>query len=252
MYAYVGSWQAGTSANLINNDNATVEGEAGHSVTFGGGSSYYYPTDGELVNFFGFAPQGTESTAAGSDTAPFVEINMTGQEDIMHATTTASLESSVSTPPVFNFAHKLTQLQFTFKAGDNYPATGYSVISLTVNNQPTLATMNVGSGALTFDGSANMQALSTANQSAGITITADPGTNANSPIMTQIANTFYLTIIVKTSGGESVTYNNVPVNLTTEAGNAYMITLTFNPTGINATATVADWIQGTPVDVSVS
>lgn len=252
VYAYTGSWQAGASANLINNDQATVSGTGLHPITFGSGASYYYPTNGSLVNFFGFAPRATETTAAGAGTAPVVQFDITGQEDIMYATATGTVMTSAVTPPVFNFTHKLTQLQFTFKAGTNYPTTGYSVVSLTVNSQSNSATMNVGTGLLTFSGSANFQALSAANQSAGISITSD-GTNANSPVMTQALTSYLLTVIVKPSGGGSnVTYSNIPVSLVTLPGSAHMITLTFNATSITINATVADWLTGAGIGVPVS
>lgn len=250
IYAYNLAWKSGATANLINNDNATVLGAAGHNINFAGGP-YYYPTDGTLVNFFAYAPSGTETTPAGVGTSPTVNISMTGQEDIMWASATGSKVGSVLTPPVFNFQHKLTQLQFTFQSGANYPASGNSVVSLTVNSQPNAASMVVGTGAVTFGGSANMQALSTANQTAGIGITT-AGTNANSPVMTQTALSYSLTIVVKPAGGGSnVTYSNVPVTLTTLAGSAHMITLTFSATGITATATVTDWATGTGGSVSV-
>lgn len=73
IYAYNGAWKAGTSGNVINNDQANVLGAAGHNVTFGGGP-YYYPTDGSVLNFFAFAPRGTEATAAGAGTSPVVTL----------------------------------------------------------------------------------------------------------------------------------------------------------------------------------
>lgn len=246
IYARGSAWLAGTSANVINNDNSTVSGSAGHAVTFGSGP-YYYPADGSTVNFYAFAPQGTEKTAAAAGASPVVTINMTGQEDVMWASSTGSkVGSAPATNPVFSFAHKLTQLQFTFVAGTAFPTTS-KVVSLTINAQPSSADMNVESGTCTFSGSAAMQALSTANQSAGIAITATPGTNANSPIMTNVAvgaTPYSATIVVKPASGSNVTYTNVPITVTPVIGSAHMITLTFSETAITATASVADWVTG--------
>lgn len=251
IYAHNGGWKAGTNANLINNDKATVSGEEGHDITFGSGT-YYYPADGSLVNFFGFAPRATETKEAGTGTAPTVSFSMTGQEDIMHATAVGSKAGSILTTPEFNFTHKLTQLQFAFKSGANYPATGYSVVSLTVNSQPNEATMDVGTGVLIFSGSADMQALSDNDQTTGIAIVADPGSNTYSPVMTEPAVTYNLTVVVRPASGPDVTYSNISVLMTAVAGTANAITLTFTPTGITATASVADWLPGASVTVPVS
>lgn len=177
---------------------------------------------------------------------------MTGQKDIMWATSTGRKDgSSAAIPPILNFQHQLTQLQFTFKSATNYPAPGNSVVSLTVNNQPALATMTVESGTSTFSGSAAMQALSSTNQTNGIAITTN-GTDASSPVMTNTGSAYSLNITVKPAGGGSnVTYSNVPVSLTTQAGKAHMITLTFTATAVTASATVADWLTGTGGTVTV-
>lgn len=245
VYAYNSEldWQA---SNLINNDNASVAGAAGHAVSFASGP-YYYPSGGETVNFYAYAPYGTETTAAEAGTAPEVTISLTGQQDVMYATSTGHKSgSSAAMSPVLSFAHKLTQLQFTFQSGENYPASGNSVVSLLVKAQPSSLVLNVGDGTFTTSGPADMQALSTANQTAGIEITGD-GTNANSPVMTTTASgaTAYTLDIVVKSGSSTVTYAGVPVNIATATGSAHMITLTFNGTSITASATVADWATGT-------
>ncbi|WP_165026389.1 fimbrillin family protein [Dysgonomonas sp. ZJ279] len=249
IYAYKSAWLAG-SVNVINNDSATVAGAAGHNITFAHGP-YYYPADGTTLNFFAFSPQAAESTAAGAGTSPVVTHTITGQEDVMWTSSTGSkVGSAPATAPVLNFAHKLTQLQFTFQSDTTYPASGNSVTSLTVNAQPNTVLMNVETGVCTFSGSMAMQALSTANQSSGIGITT-AGANANSPVMTNAGTSYSLTIIVKPAGSPAVTYTNVPVTLTTTAGSAHMITLKFTETAVTATATVAAWVTGTGGNVTV-
>lgn len=248
IYAKNGAWVAGPSASLIlvNND-ATVAAAGSHDITFTGGP-YYYPSDGSTVDFYAYAPHATELTASGAGTSPVVEITIDGHEDVMWATATGSKAgSAAATNPVVNFAHKLTQLQFTFTSGTGYPASGNKVVSLLVKNQPTKVDMTIQSGTCSFSGSADMQALSTANQTAGIDIVT-AGTDAASPIMTQPktgANAYLLDIVVKpASGGSNVTYSNVPVTVTAVEGSAHMITITFSGTAITATATVANWLTG--------
>lgn len=246
IYARGSDWLAGSTANWINNDSATVAGAAGHAITFAHGP-YYYPTDGSTLNFFAFSPQAAETTAATAGGSPVVTHNITGQQDVMWATSTGyKVGSAAATNPVLAFNHQLTQLQFTFKAGTGFPASGDSVVSLLVKAQPTTVAMTVETGACVFSGSADMQALS-----GNVAITA-LGTNANSPVMTNIsAGTYLLDIEVKPTVGANVTYSGVPVTLTSVIGSAHMITLTFNATTVTATATVVDWVTGASVDSPV-
>lgn len=257
IYAYKGTdWSATT--NLINNDAATVSGtnvtNQRHAITFGSGP-YYYPSDGSTVHAFAFAPRGTESLAAGAGTSPVVDIAMSGHDDVMWASGTGyKIGSAAAVAPELNFAHKLTQLQFRFLAGVNYPANNL-VKSLTVNAQPSVAHMTVGTGECTFSGSVAMEALSAASQSSGISISATPGTNANSPVMTKTVSgsgAYSLTIVVKQGNGNpDVTYVNVPIDLSAVTGESHMITLEFTEAAITATATVADWITGSGASITL-
>lgn len=250
IYAYNSAWKAG-STNVINNDNATVAGAAGHSITFDGGP-YYYPSDGTTVSFFAFSPQATETTAATTGTSPVVTHTITGQQDVMWASATGSKSgSAAAVNPIINFQHVLTQLQFIFKSDITYPATGNTVVSLTVKAQPTLVRMVVGTGVCTFATNADMPVFTATTLPAGVNI-ATAGTNANSPIMTSAAASYLFDIVIKpASGAPNVTYSNVPLTLTTVAGSAHQITFTFFETVVTATSTVANWIAGTGGSVSV-
>ena len=79
VYVYNTGWVEGSSANVINNDQATVAGTDEHAITFGSGP-YYYPADGSTLSFFAFSPQGTETIEADDGTPPFVNISINGQE----------------------------------------------------------------------------------------------------------------------------------------------------------------------------
>lgn len=250
VYAYNSAWKAG-STNVINNDNATVAGAAGHSITFGSGP-YYYPSDGATITFFAFSPQATETTAALAGTSPVVTHTITGQEDVMWATSTGhKIGSASAVNPVMNFQHILTQLQFVFKSDATYPATGNTVVSLTVKAQPTRVNMVVGTGVCTFASNADMPVFTATTLPAGVNI-ATAGVNANSPVMTSAAGSYLFDIVIKpASGAANVTYSNVPLTLTTVAGSAHQITFTFFETSVIASATVANWIAGTGGSVSV-
>lgn len=252
VYAYDTTlgWKAGASnsstpgtPNLINNDPATVSASAGHPVSFGTGP-YYFPSGGENVSFYAYAPYGTETTPATNGGAPSVTIALDGGQDVMYATATGNKSgSAAATQPSFRFTHKLAQLQFTFKSGTNYPASGNSVTSLRVKAQPSSLVMNMGTGSVITSGSADIQALSVANQTSGIVITS-AGTNANSPVMTTAASgatAYLLDITVKTGSGGTVNYTNVPVSMTSAAGSAHMITVTFTQAAANPTVSAGTW-----------
>lgn len=250
VYAYNSAWKAG-STNVINNDNSTVAGAASHDITFDSGP-YYYPSDGTTVSFFAFAPQATETTAATAGTSPIVTHTITGKQDVMWASATGYKSGSAdAVHPQLNFQHVLTQLQFIFKSDATYPATGNTVVSLTVKAQPTLVNMVVGTGVCTFATNADMPAFTATTLPSGVNI-ATAGTNANSPIMTSAASSYLFDIVVKpATGAPNVTYSNVSLTLTTVAGSAHQITFTFSETVVTATATVANWIAGTGGAVSV-
>lgn len=251
VYAYNSSWLAGSSANFLNNNNATVAGTPStHPVTLASGP-YYFPTDGSVLNFFAFSPQGTEFTAAGVGTSPVVTFPINGQDDVLWASATGNKTAgSPAVQPVFVFAHRLSQLQFMFTSVSPYPATGNKVVSLKILAQPTTVNMTVETGICAFSGTAPMEALSSANQIAGINIVT-AGTNANSPIMTAPGTTYSLTVVVQPASGANITYANVPLTLTTVAGSAHMVTLNFSLTAISATATVTDWVNGASGSVSI-
>ncbi|WP_459783353.1 fimbrillin family protein [Bacteroides rodentium] len=136
---------------------------------------------------------------------------------------------------VFTFNHLLTQLQFTFKAGAGFPATGKTVTSITIKNQQTPASLNINDGTVSYNPTG-----------AGITLTgsyaisADPGTTATVYPMVKSGATSVVMDIV--AGG--VTYPNVTVNLNTETGKAHNIILTFTPKGITVSAIVTPWVTG--------
>lgn len=252
VYAYDTAlgWKAGTSnsstpgtPNLINNDNATVSASANHSVSFNTGP-YYFPSGGQNVNFYAYAPYGTETTPATNGGAPSVTIALNGQQDVMYATATGrKTGSAIMVQPSFNFTHKLTQLQFIFKSGTNYPTSGNAVTSLNVKAQPNSLVMNIGTGSIVTSGSADIQALTVANQTSGIAITS-AGTNANSPVITTTssgASAYLLDITVKVGSTGTVNYTNVPVSMTSVAGSAHMITITFTQAAANLTVSAGTW-----------
>ncbi len=198
------------------------------SATFSLTPAQYYPADGSTVHIKGYYPQGTLS----GNTVTFSETD--GSNDVM-ISGEASGNKTTGGALAFTFNHLLTQLQFTFKAGTGFPATGKTVTSITLKNQQTPASLNINDGTVSYNPAG-----------AGITFTgsyaisADPGTTATIYPMVKSGATNVVMDIV--AGG--VTYPNVTVNLNTETGKAHNIILTFTPKGIIVSAIVTPWVTG--------
>ena len=196
------------------------------SATFSLTPAQYYPADGSTVHIKGYYPQGTLS----GNTVTFSETD--GSNDVM-ISGEASGNKTTGGALAFTFNHLLTQLQFTFKAGTGFPATGKTVTSITLKNQQTPASLNINDGTVSYNPAG-----------AGITFTgsyaisADPGTTIY-PMVKSGATNVVMDIV---AGG--VTYPNVTVNLNTETGKAHNIILTFTPKGIIVSAIVTPWVTG--------
>lgn len=75
----------------------------------------YYPDGGKRLMFYGYYPKTTDTsgnnyiTAPGNGVAPVYNFTLTGQEDIMYATSTPFGSNTPGTPTLA-FNHKLTQI----------------------------------------------------------------------------------------------------------------------------------------------
>lgn len=188
----------------------------------------YYPTNGSTVYIKGYYPVGNLS----GNTVTFSETD--GSNDVM-ITAEASGSKATSGALGFTFSHLLTQLQFTFKAGAGFPTTGKKVTSISIKNQQTPASLNINTGAITYNPAGSGFTLT-----GSYDISADPGTTATVyPMVKSGATSVVLDIIA-----DGVTYTGVTVPLTTETGKAHNITLTFTPKEITATAIITAWITG--------
>lgn len=188
----------------------------------------YYPTNGSTVYIKGYYPVGSLS----GNTVTFSETD--GSNDVM-ITAEASGSKATSGALGFTFSHLLTQLQFTFKAGAGFPSTGKKVTSISIKNQQTPASLNINTGAITYNPVGSAFTLT-----GSYDISADPGTTAAVyPMVKGEATSVIMDIIA-----DGVTYTNVTVALATVTGKAHNITLTFTPKEITATAIITAWITG--------
>lgn len=248
IYAIQGTWKAGATANNINNDNAIVSGEIGHKLIFS--QRYQYPIDASLLTFYAYTPfSANVSTLPGIGTSPVVKIPMTGKEDIMWATATGYKPiSSLPINPILNYNHKLTQINFIFKSGLGFTDRTNLVTSLLLKSQPTEAFLTVETGNCTFNGSADMELLTPAQQSSGVPITIT-GTNGGS-LMTSPKSSYTIVATIKQSlSGFLITYNSVTFSLNATIGNAHIVTVSFSKTGVNVSCEINPWGNGSGITI---
>lgn len=225
------TWTA--TPRIANQSSST---DASGNITFDDSKKYYYPGTGD-VNFYAYFPyEGTNITAPSEGTAPSVSFTITGQEDLMYAT---SVSGNKTTPPTtaLQFNHALTQIQFKVKAGTIPNDVTLTSIKVTgVNDQ---GKMDITTGTLS-----EWKKSGSAAFDASVTGTPTIATEASvgSPIMLQPEQTSF-TIEVVTSMG---TYSNISITPTGgdsqfAVGKAYNVLLTFNATEITVKADVTTW-----------
>lgn len=225
---FVASSTSGDYSAALWNAAGTFAASATASTAFSLTPAQYYPTDGSLIYIKGYYPQGTLS----GKTVTFSEKD--GSNDVM-ITGEVSGSKATSGALSFTFNHLLTQLQFTFKAGTGFPSTGKTVTSITIKNQQTPASLDLNDGSVSYN-----PVGSGITFTGSYAITADQGTTAAIYPMVKSGATSVVMDIV----ADGVTYQNVTVNLTTEAGKAHNIILTFTPKGITASAIITPWVTG--------
>lgn len=205
--------------------------------------TFYYPANDQTIQFFGWYPTGIFAAAA-SGTAPTVTFSLTDQPDIMYATATSEKLSSYTNKNVsLNFNHKLAKIGFKVKAGTGFASTGISVTNLKIAGLKTSATMNVGTGELTFTEVAGSAEIS--HDITGITIESSASDTFGTTLLEPGA-TYSLTV---TAGGVDYTLSGL---IAPAEGKAQNIVLTFNASEMEPTATITPWEELTDDSKDIS
>lgn len=207
------------------NTTASFTASTSPSTAFSFTAKQYYPVTGVPIYIKGFFPLGTVS----GNTVSFS--GTVGTNDVM-ITSQASGTKLTASPLAFTFKHLLTQLQFNFVAGTGYDATGKTVTSVVIKSQKTPLTLNLNDSTMTY-------AIGDVTISGNYAISAG-GTLATDHPMVKSGET--TTLSIATSDG--TVYPDAIVSLVTLPGNAHLITLTFTPKEITATAIVTAWAPG--------
>lgn len=201
----------------------------------------YYATNGYNTHITGLY-LGTESSTVPNVTDGKVEFSIDGTQDVLWAKSVDVGNRNVEGTTALNFKHKLTKFKFVANTSNGIGAvTG---ISITIKNAKASSTINLADGNLgawTPDASADF----TVN---GLTAAADGGeSSASEGVMLQ-PNLASLSIAVSAPN-----YLSEAQNLTItgsdegsfKEGSSYTITITFSGKAVTATATIANWTDGT-------
>lgn len=208
------------------NTTASFAASTSASATFSFTAKQYYPVTGVPIYIKGFYPAGTVS----GNTVTFSGI--AGTNDVMITSQASGTKLTVA-PLAFTFKHLLTQLQFNFVAGTGYDPTGKTVTSVVIKSQKTPLTLNLNDSTMTY-------ATGDVSISGTYAISTGAGTQAADHPMVKSGEAVVLS--VTTSDG--TTYPDATISLTTLTGYAHLITLTFTPKEITATAIVTAWLTG--------
>lgn len=226
--SFVASAATGNYATNLWNATATFTASSSTPAAISFTPPQYYSTNGATnVYITGYYPAGSIS----GNTVTYSTAD--GNQDLMKSNEVTGNKSSGAL--AFTFHHLLTQLQFQLVAGSGFPA-NVNVTSIVVRSQKTPATLNISTGNVTYNTAADLTFSGT------FPITGSGGTLATTFPMVKAGEA--TTISITTDDG--VTYPDIALTgLTTLAENSHLITLTFTPKGITATAIITAWVVGT-------
>ena len=205
----------------------------------------YYPTNGDYLYFYAFAPGGEGWTFTPSATNPTATITIDGTQDIMWAKDESGIKKmqGTQTQPQLAFTHQLMQVTFKAKADESFIGSD-KVTKLTIKGIGRTVTLNPITGDVTF-GNEDLIAL---DNPTGIEI--EKTAQAIAPeIMFQAKQK--ITLDITTANGN--TYQGVEVDFGTDQtdkkGYSYEVTLNFKQTMIVPTASITEWKTGTNPDI---
>ena len=212
------------------------------------GQKQYYPADKtKKLYFYAYTPEPSSVTAGTQTDAPRAEYTIDGGQDIMWAANTQGIkpDGAVAAPVQLNFAHKLMQVRFkvakdeAFQLGEGET---FAVTSIKIRDVRTSATLDLGTGSLTFPEAAPKGTLTAYEEQTGIAL-GDDAAEVPGSVLFEPQTSFTCEVA---AGGN--TYPDVRVTLSGEgagqAGVNHLVALTFKQEAIKATATIAPWADG--------
>lgn len=198
---------------------------------------YHNSNKNQYSHFTAYYPGVNENSVATTLSNGVATFTITGQEDIISAPSASAQGNGNPIPVALTFSHKLSQVQIYIKAASAGAISAWGNITTVKATSPTVLTLNVSTQALAQHATPAVTDLSTGKPSQALTtdfvsfgsILVYPGA---------------LTIKVASANVPEQTVTITP-SITTVAGSAHRIDLTFTATAINFSATLTDWVTGT-------
>lgn len=199
----------------------------------------YYPANGSTIYMKGYSPKATAANG-------IVNYTIDGTKDIM-VTSEINASRTDKTAKKLEFSHLLTQLQIKVIAADEEAAKAWGAITaIEVIDAETSLDLTLANGNLAVATTNPVKknvpveynfatALPLPNKTATVPETAVPAGN----VMILPSSTNYK-LLIKTENNTAGFTAGTSVDLT-EASKAYEITLTFNASKIDVTATAGKW-----------
>jgi len=222
--------------SVVSSVATTANIAAGGSVGSLSVAQYYNANPALNAWFMAFYPSGTMGTGK-------VSWTITGQEDIIVAPSVSAGNKTIPVnPTTLAFAHKLTQLQFEVLAASATAITQWGTVSSIKVNADTALELTLSTNALA---SASSPVNTDLTISGTFPVTLTTSAAAVGVIMVKPKDALN-TIKVTTANSPEQTVS-ISGLTTTVAGSAHKITLTFTELGgITFSATLTDWVTGTP------
>ena len=235
----VGQFVASATTSNYTSNAWTATGTfaaAGTATAFSFSPAQYYPVDGSAIFIKGYYPAGTIA----GNIVTFDTFD--GTKDVMLSNEVTGTKAAAATTLAFTFSHLLSQLQFNLVAASGYDVTK-TVTSIVIRSQTTAKTLDVNTGILTANTPASDITLT-----GPFAISTSGTVAAKHPMVISGATS----LVVSVTTSDNVTYPDMPITVTTEAGKAHQLTLTFTPKGITVTAAVTPWATGTAGSTPIS
>ena len=255
------------SSNGINSSTSALESRATTSTaTFTAGTkkavtltpTLYYNTDGSTKSHLAaVAPAG----ALGASSTTVTMSTVDGQQDVMYAAAVSAGTGTTATTNIeLSFNHLTTQLNFKVKMTEasgtgEWDNKTVTVKSIKVQSAQLPQSVNAADGTVAWS-NASLLEVPTNN-----TVLSTTAAEVGNPIMIKGGSTVKLDVTLTVSGKGDLQFSNVPIkdsgasDLATVTGSSHLITLNVTEPQaasgsgvaiIDVTATVAQWIVGTP------
>ena len=235
------SWDEGDAIGITasGNDDMTAYTNMKYTTTDGDGNftgtTIYFQNTGN-VTFSAYYPfTGTEKTAAGTINNNTKATNQTAdaQKNIDYLYATAEDKSYSSNTVAFQFAHKMSEITLTFKAGKDIAIS--DITEYTISGLKMTGTFNTATGvaATATDASAEYLTMSVTS------LTGTEATVAPVILYPQAATGVKLSIAL---GGQKYGCDLTVADNALKAGNNYTFAITINKTGLTVNkAEISNW-----------